>query len=171
MKPANFKMFWLLLAIAATSGFFAGCSRQVASTPVPAVAHEREPQPPHGGTLVELRKEENYLEFVQDPSAGTLQAFVFDGEVENFVRDTMPSFEMTAKFPRREETLVFKAVPNRATGEQVGSTSLFEAQADWLKQPADFAGVIKEFTVGANRYQNVTFHFPKTGDKDRSEQK
>jgi hypothetical protein len=160
MKLERLKMFWPLLAVAATPGFFAGCSRKVASTPVPAVVREREPQSPHGGTLVELGKEENYLEFVQDASDGTLQAFVFDGEVENFVRDAMPSFEVAATLAGREEALVFKAVSNRATGEEIGSTSLFQAQAEWLRQPANFTGVIREFTVGANRYQNVTFHFP-----------
>ena len=62
-----------------------------------------------------------------------LDAYVFDGEFENFVRIKAESFQVTAHWPGGGEILLFKAVPNAATGETVGDTSMFEGQADWLK--------------------------------------
>ena len=116
---------WLLgLALPALT---VGCGK----TEPPAVGNSGAPHPhphqhvaPHGGTPVELGKEEFHLEFVLDDHAGKLSAYVLDGEMEKFIRVPAPGFTVSAKLSDRVETLNFKAVPNTATGETIGELPL-----------------------------------------------
>ena len=89
-----------------------------------------------------------------------------DGEMENYVRIAPPSFDLTVKLPRQEDVLHFMAIANNATGEKVGSTALFEAQADWLKTNNNFDAVLKEINVEGTVFTNVAFNFPKGNEKD-----
>jgi hypothetical protein len=61
--------------------------------------------------------------------------------------------------------LQFKAIANSATGEKVGSTSLFEAQADWLKTNNTFDAVLQPIKVEGTVYTNVAFNFPKGNEE------
>lgn len=152
----------LALALAAAM-VAAGCSR----TPAPeAPPHRHEHHPPHGGTPVVLGDEAYHLELVRDPEAGILQAYLLDGEMENFVRSAMPSIEIVARAGGAERTLVLQAVPNPATGETVGDTSLFQARADWLRTTPEFDGTIKGVTVRGSTFSGVAFNFPKGNDTD-----
>lgn len=154
------------------AGFNSGCSRaEKASAPAPEMVHQHEHHAPHGGTPVELGEEEYHVELVLDASAGKLQAFILDGELENFVRIPEASFEIAAKLSGKEEVLTMKAVANRATGETVGDTALFETQAEWLKTTPTFNAVIKELTVRDHKYQNIAFNFPKGNDPDEKKKK
>ena len=158
---------WLLgLALPALT---VGCGK----TEPPAVGNSAAPHPhphqhvaPHGGTPVELGKEEFHLEFVLDDHAGKLSAYVLDGEMEKFIRVPAPGFTVSAKLSDRVETLNFKAVPNTATGETIGDTSLFETQADWLKTTKTFDGTLAELTIRSRRYAALDFNFPKGNDHD-----
>jgi hypothetical protein len=154
-----------LLCVALLGGFLAGCSKNERPPPAKAAAPHHEHKPPHGGAPVELGEEENHVEFVFDAASGKLQAFVIDGELENFVRIAAPSLEVTATVSGREEKLVFQPVANSATGETIGDTSLFETQADWLKATPVFNAVLKEITVHGKTYTNVPFNFPKGSDE------
>ena len=118
-----------------------------------------------------MGEEEYHVELVLDASAGKLQAFILDGELENFVRIPEASFEIAVKLPGEEKVLTMKAVANRATGETVGDTALFETQAEWLKTTPIFNAVIKELTVRDNKYQNIAFNFPKGNNTDEKEKK
>jgi hypothetical protein len=125
--------------------------------------------PPHGGTPVALG--ENYhIEFVLDTESGTLSAYILDDEMEGFVRSNMPSFEVTAKMGGAEQTLVFKPVANPATGETVGDTALFTAQAGWLKTTKTFDAVIKSVTLDGTTFTNVAFNFPKSSARTEPSQ-
>ena len=150
--------FWPIILLALTAGFLAGCGEQ-ATTPVAdsggSLHHDT---PPHGGIPVPLG-EDYKLELVFDAPAGKLDAYVFDGEFENFVRIAAESFAVTARRPGHEETLSFKAVPNSATGETLGDTSMFEANADWLKTQTSFTGVLPQLTVRGTTFSNVAFNF------------
>jgi hypothetical protein len=122
-------------------------------------------QPPHGGTAIALG--ENYnVEFVLDAASGTLSAYVLDDEMEKFVRSNMPSFAVAAKVGGAEQMLVFKPVANPATGETVGDTALFTAQAGWLKTTKTFDAVIKSVTLDGTTFSNVAFNFPKGNGVD-----
>ena len=159
----NLTLNCIVLAV----GFLAGCSKTETAAPVKEAVHHHEHKPPHGGAPVELGEEENHVEFVLDAPNGKLQAFVMDGELENFVRIAQPSLEIAAQVSGRQEKLMLQAVANHATGEKVGDTSLFEAQADWLKTTPVFDAVLKEITVHTKTYTNIAFNFPKGSDEGK----
>lgn len=144
---------------------FTACSRksEAADDAKPA---KHEHHPPHGGTPVVLGDEVYHVELVLDPVAGKLQAYVFDGELENFIRSASPSFEVVAVVGGETKPLVFAPVANAATGETAGDTSLFEAQADWLKTTREFDAVLKEITVRGTVFKDVKFNYPKGNDDD-----
>lgn len=155
----------ILSGLALSAALIAGCSKTETPPPGKEAAHHHEHKPPHGGAPVELGEEEYHLEFVRDAAAGKLQAFVLDGEMEGFIRIAAPSFEVTAQVDGRPEVLVFHPIANNATGEMAGETSLFEAQADWLKRTATFDAVLHTITVRTKAYTNVSFNFPKGSDE------
>ena len=141
------------------------------SQPPPAPAASGEPakhehQAPHGGTPVVLGDEAYHLELVRDAPAGTLQAYVLDGEMENFIRSDARSLEIVATVGGAPQTLALTPVANRATGETVGDTSLFEARADWLKSTAQFDGELKAITIRGTTFRDVKFNFPKGNDQE-----
>jgi len=147
----------LLLALAA------GCSRPA---PAAAAAHRHQHHPPHGGTPVVLGDEAYHLELVLDPAAGTLQAYILDGEMEGFVRSPAPSIEIVADVGGSPRTLVLAAVANPATGETVGDTALFEAQADYLRGVRRFDAVLTSVTIRGATFTGVRFSFPEGNDTD-----
>ena len=156
----------LALTLAVTVTALAGCGerKEQASAEAP---HLHVDVPPHGGTPVALG-DEYQIEWVLDASVGKLQAYILDGEMENFVRIATPSFDVRAKLPDGQADLHFMAVANSATGEKVGSTSLFEAGADWLKTNKTFDAVLPEINVEGTVYTNVAFNFPKgTQEEDK----
>jgi hypothetical protein len=156
----------ILICITLAAGFLGGCSNsENSAAPKAEAVHKHEHHPPHGGTPVELGEEEYHVELVRDATAGKLQAFVLDGELENFVRIASPSLEISAQVSGREEKLVFQPIANSATGEKVGDTSLFETQADWLKSKPTFEAVLTEISIHGKTFTNISFNFPKGSDE------
>ncbi len=146
----------------------AGCSRSGTGPTPPADAPvaKHEHHPPHGGTPVVLGDEIYHLELVLDPAAGKLDAYVLDGEMENFIRSKQPSFEAVATVGGQPQTLVFRAIADPATGETVGDTSLFEASAGWLKATRSFDAVLTSLDIRGTVFTHVAFNFPQGNDKD-----
>ncbi|SDS32701.1 hypothetical protein [Opitutus sp. GAS368] len=154
-----------VLLLAATA-FAAGCSKPAPVSAAAAKPPKHEHKPPHGGTPVVLGDEVYHVELVLDAAAGRLQAFVFDGELENFIRSAVPTIQIDAVVNGQAKTVVLSAVANPATGETVGDTSLFEGQADWLKTTREFDATLKTITVRGTTFADVKFNFPKGNDKD-----
>jgi len=123
-------------------------------------AHGHSHEPPHGGAPVVLGDEVFHLEFVRDEEAGKLQAYVMDGHMENFVRIKAESIMVKVEGELDPAELELKAVANDATGETVGDTSLFEAQADWLKTTTNFTASIPIIELRDQKFENVAFKFP-----------
>ncbi len=161
--------FWLGMLI--LWGLTSGCHEQKTEPAHAPEVHHHEHKPLHGGTPVELGQEEYHLELVLDTASGKMQAYVMDGELENFIRITNEAFEVSAKIPAQTETLTFKAVPNSATGEKVGDTSLFETQADWLKTTRQFDAVLKQIIIRGKTYESVPFNFPNGNDAEEKGRK
>jgi hypothetical protein len=143
---------------------FIGCSRAVA--PAGAAPHHHQHHPPHGGTAIELGNEEYHIELVFDETSGTLQAYVLDAEMENFVRSPVPSIEISATVKGVGRSLVLAAVANPETGETVGDTSLFEAPAGWVKSSGPFDAVLNSITIRGSTFTHVRFNYPKGNDTD-----
>jgi hypothetical protein len=161
------KGFALVLRAAVTPiallafAFATGCGqREPTPTAVAAGGHVH--QAPHGGTLVELGQHTFNLEFVLDRAAGKLTAYVLDGHASNFVRIAAPSFDIVAFVGGERRPLTLRAVANTVTGETVGNTSQFEAQADWLKKTAEFPGSLPSIEVGGYKFEGVALYLRQT---------
>jgi hypothetical protein len=144
----------------------AGCGKSADATAQPQPAYHHKDKPLHGGTPVVLGSDEYHLEFVLDAPSGRMEAYVMDGEFENFVRIEAASFEITAKSGDGDRKLVFRAVADNATGEKVGDTAQFEVQADWLRGVTNFEAVLKDLSIRGSNYRQITFNFPKGNDAD-----
>ena len=118
-------------------------------------------QAPHGGTLVEVGQHAYNVELVRDATAGKLTAYILDGHAENFIRIAAPSFELVAITGGERKPLTMKAVANTTTGETVGDTSQFEAQADWLKSIGEFPGMITSIDIKGTPFTNVALQMRK----------
>ena len=136
---------------------FSSCSRRESTSSAGGHSH----QAPHGGTLVEVGQHAYNIELVRDPAAGKLTAYVLDGHAENFVRITAPTIDLVAFTGGEKRPLTLRAVANSATGETVGDTSQFEAQADWLKNTAEFPGEIPAIEIRGTRFQNIALYLRK----------
>ena len=136
---------------------FGGCSRPESSSGSGGHTHRA----PHGGTLVEIGQHAYNVELVRDAAAGKLTAYVLDGHAENFIRVTMPSFELIAITGGERKPLTMRAVANTATGETVGDTSQFEAQADWLKTTGEFPGLIPSIAIRGTKFDNFALQMRK----------
>jgi hypothetical protein len=115
---------------------------------------------------VVLGDEDYHIELVLDRASGRIQAYVLDGEMENFVRSTAPRIEIAAIVAGTPRLLVLEPVANPETGETVGDTSLFEGQADWLKSAGQFDAELKSVTIRDTTFSGVKFNFPKGNDTD-----
>lgn len=112
---------------------------------------------PHGGTLVEIGEHSYNLELLREATTGKLTAWILDGHAENFVRIKTQTLELVAMPGGKFTPLTLQAVANPSTGENIGDTSQFEVQADWLKTAANFSGI---FTVEikGTKFEKVEFH-------------
>jgi hypothetical protein len=153
LKPMSRNLIAITIILAALA---AGCGPHEHGS-----GHGHEHTPPHGGTPVILGNEDYHLEFVHDPAAGQMHAYILDGHMDRFIRIPAESFEVQAQLPDREESLVFRPVANTATGETVGDTAQFTAEAEWLKGGAEFDAVLKTITIRGKEYSAVKFNFPK----------
>jgi len=151
----------LLLGLAALP---VGCSKAAETTT--EVSHRHEHHPPHGGTPIVLGREAYHIELVRDGVSGLLQAYVLDGEMENFVRCAQPALRIRVTSGASERTIELAAVSNPATGETAGDTSLYEARADWIRTLPEFDGVVESITVSGTTFGQVAFNFPRGNDTD-----
>jgi hypothetical protein len=158
-------LFAALMSLLASAVFVAGCTRkEPAATPASVAKHQH--NSPHGGTAVVLGDEMYHLEFVRDPTEGKLDAYVFDGEMENFIRIPALTIELRVSVVGAPATLVLQGVANPMTGETAGDTSQFSAQADWLKVTPAFDAVLRSITIRGTTFTDVKFNFPKGNDKE-----
>ena len=126
--------------------------------------HHHEPhyhEPPHGGAGVTLGNEDAHIEFLADAEEGTVTAWFFKPHMEQYLRMELESFEVLVKRSEGETKLVFEALANPGTGETVGNTSQFVANAEWLGKAETFDAVIPEITVLGKTYNNLEFNYPK----------
>jgi hypothetical protein len=135
---------------------------QQSNGPVHAHVHH----PPHGGTPIVLGEEAYHIELVRDVAEGKLEAYVLDGEMEEFVRINQPAIECIVTAGSDRRTILFTAVTDHATGETVGDTSFFEAKGEWVKSTSEFDGVLKTIQVRGNTFADVSFNFPQGNDRD-----
>lgn len=147
----------LLPFFAALAAFLTGCAKSPDHA-LPAAAPGHVHVAPHGGTLIQLGEHTYNLELVRDGEAGTLTVYVLDGHAENFVRIAAPAIELSAISGGERRALTLRAIANPATGETVGDTSQFEAQADWIKKAKQFPGEITGLDLRGTKFDRVAYY-------------
>ena len=122
---------------------------------------------PHGGTLLVFGDEFAHLELVLDREAGTLRAYVLDGEAERGVPIAQSSLGIEiAPHDRELFPITLVAVENVLTGEVVGRSSEFAARNDALVGLSRFDGRIERLEIKGQRFRNIRFHFPEGNEED-----
>lgn len=112
---------------------------------------------PHGGTLVEIGEHQFNVELIFDATSGKLTAWLLDAHAEHFVRSAAPGMDLSISTGGELRSLTLLPVANSATGETVGSTSQFEANADWLKDQPALSGVFVSLDFRGAVFSNVSF--------------
>jgi hypothetical protein len=123
--------------------------------------HAGDHGPPHGGTPVNIADDKFHLELVLDSSAGKMQAYVLDGHLEGYVPVSETTFAIVASVGAKAESLAFQRAPDAASGKVPEKSSLFEAQAEWVKTAKEFEGRIPTITLAGKTFTNISFSFPK----------
>lgn len=136
-----------------------GCSKDQVSSATPPSSGHHAHVAPHGGTLVELGDHQFNLELVHDPSAGRLTIYLLDAHAESFVRVPLREFTLVALVRGRRETVPMTARANAATGETVGDSAEFAAEAPWLASKVAFDGLIPALEIRGVPFSEVRFAF------------
>ena len=121
------------------------------------VDHAHQHIAPHGGAAVVLGDELYHLEFVLDAQTASLDCYVLDGHMEQFLRIENDHIELEIEDGERLKLL---PIASRATGESVGDTSHFRAELEWPKGKINFEATVKEITINGNRFENIPFRYP-----------
>lgn len=113
---------------------------------------------PHGGTVVALGTAGS-LEFVHDPSTGTLTAYVLDG-TGKVTRIPAKAISVSVSPAGGAATAVsLSSTANGLTGDTVGNSSQFTGTSAALKGVTAFAGTVTEAAVGGETFKDVTFNY------------
>ncbi len=117
---------------------------------------------PHGGVLVNVENEFCHLEFVIEPGTTRLQmhAMRFHPR-EAPLKFFMAQIEATATVNGEEKPFVFKPTQLDGTTSTTEPTSLYVADADWIKDTATFKCTLTELNIEGKTLTKITFHFAK----------
>ena len=122
----------------------------------------------NGGVPIVIGNEEYHIELVGLPGETAVHAYILDGHMEDYVRLEQPSFKVNVKLPTGRDPLEFHAVVDRATGETVGGTALFRAEAEWLKTVSSFDGVIPSINIRSRTFENIEFSYAEGNESGHS---
>ena len=115
---------------------------------------------PHGGTVVKLGTVAA-LEFVHDPSSGTLTAYVLNGAASGTVRTVAKSIDVEVTVPGGAKVPVsLMSTANGLTGDTVGNSSQFGGAQPGLRGVTAFTAVVKQFAAAGETFTNVAFGYP-----------
>ena len=152
---------FLPLALAAGLAATSGCDRiDHPADPNPAATPGHRHETQHGGGAMAIGAEEYQVEFTFGETPGTLDAYVMDGEMEDYVRIAAAAWPAVARVEGRDFPLEFRAIANSATGETVGDTALFEARADWLAAKPALTIFLPTLTIKGHAYTNLSATLP-----------
>jgi hypothetical protein len=96
------------------------------------------------------------VELVLDSDAGSLSAFVLDGEAEEPVRIAQRSLRVTLQKPSAH-VVELTAIASPLTGETVGDSSEFAASSEVLKGAGAISGILGPITVKGQAFAGATF--------------
>lgn len=144
----------MLMALLAFTALWTSCSESSDNSSASSGGHFH--AAPHGGSLVMLGDHIAQIELVPGDQEGEWIIYVLDGGAERFVRIEQGSIGATLDGRK----VVFRAVPNPATGETVGDTAQFAATVEGLSGEDRFRVQIDEIVVFRHPFTQVEFDFP-----------
>jgi len=149
----NLARFYFLL----TASFLGACSEHHDQSGHAGGAHVH--QPLRGGILMELgpHGSGHNLELLRNEK-DKLEIFILDAHAENYVRIKQPKIELSLN--NRNLRLTLDAVPDSATGETVGNTSLFRSKES-IANLLPIEGNITAIQIGSKNYEQTAFSFAK----------
>ena len=149
----NLARFYFFL----TACFLSACSEHHDHSAHAGGAHVH--QPLRGGILLELgpHGSGHNLELLRNEK-DELEIFILDAHAENYVRIKQPNIELSLN--DRNHTLTLDAVPDSATGETVGNTSLFRSNQS-IASLLPLQGKITAIQIGSKNYEQTAFSFSK----------
>ena len=108
---------------------------------------------------MELGGEFAHVELVLDADAGSLTAFLLDGEAEESVRLKQPALALAIETPgsTAPQVLELQARANILTGETVGDSSEFSATNPSLRGVTSLKGRIVDVIVKGQEFRDVRF--------------
>jgi len=108
---------------------------------------------------VELGEEFAQVELLLDPDAGSLTAYVLDGDAEESVRLKQPSLRVSLQNGNGEPdlSLELSARADILTGETVGDSSEFSVTMPSLIGRKRVKGRIADMVVKGQEFQDVQF--------------
>jgi hypothetical protein len=109
---------------------------------------------PHGGVLVALGDEAAHVELLLDRDAGTLTAWLLDGEAERALRSAQPALEVELAGADGPLRIALAPVASALTGETAGDTSQF-AETDPRLAEARLEGEIARVQVLGRAFDEV----------------
>ena len=124
--------------------------------------HAHSHEAPRGGTLVALGDHVAHFEVLLDNDAGELTFYAMDGHVENPVRMSVESFDITVQIDDDAEpfALTVAAQESSLTGETVGDTSEFAVTSEQLQGLEEFSVLIPSVEIRGVAFEGIAFDFP-----------
>ncbi len=153
-------MKYLVLLFGAALLLAGGCSKAPAPAQPKNSSNAHAHQAPNGGTLVELGHHQFNLELLHDPAAGTLTVHVLNDHATGIVRLDALELPVVLRVGGSERRLALRPVENRLSSETAGDSSVFSAQADWLRDAAGLEGHFPAVTIRGLRFETVRFGLP-----------
>jgi hypothetical protein len=143
-------------ALAAALLWTAACGR--AAIPAPPISAAQEHHPPHGGALVGLG-DFAQVELVLDGNAGSVTAYILDGEAEESVRLKQSSLLLAIDTAGSgaPQVLELSARTDILTGETVGDSSEFYGTSQSLVGMKNIRGRIVDVRVKGQDFRDVRF--------------
>jgi hypothetical protein len=124
-----------------------------------AEGEDHEHTAPHGGTLLELGDEFAHVELVLDPAAGSLTAYVLDGEAEQAVRIEQATLSVVIDVPPALASRPLTLTPRASvlTGERAGDASEFVFSHDALHGVQRLTGRLLTIRVRGQTFPDTSF--------------
>lgn len=157
------KVFIILCSIVLT--FSCGCSEDWKKGGNSGGGHVH--QAMRGGILMELgpHGSGHNLELLLN-NKGEFEIFILDAHAENYVRIAQSTIELNLADNNR--TLTLNAIPDPATGETVGNSSLFRSSQS-VENLLPIKAEMVNITIGSSNYLNTPLSFSGNPKSDNHE--
>lgn len=111
---------------------------------------------------MELGEEFGHVELALDGAAGTVTAYVLDGEAEQAVRLAQATIGLMVTEPASLSVRPFELVAraNALTGETLGDTSQFVLTHDAFKGLASFRGTLVHVVYKGQDFRDIPLTYP-----------